>query len=70
METYTCPTCQERIERDLLVFVRHTDQHILEEMEREYAEWSRTAVLWRKLFHFTRNLRLENYHGLAAKVHY
>ncbi len=24
---YTCPTCGETVERDILTFLRHTDQH-------------------------------------------
>ena len=32
MTTYTCPTCGEEMTRDLLVFTRHTEEHIAEEM--------------------------------------
>ncbi|MDV2479648.1 MAG: hypothetical protein RX317_05330 [bacterium] len=36
--TYTCPTCGDAIERDLLVFLRHTDQHIIEALKELHPE--------------------------------
>lgn len=36
---YICPTCGEPIERDLLVFLRHTDQHILEALKALHPDW-------------------------------
>ncbi len=36
---YICPTCGEPIERDLLVFLRHTDQHILETLKAIHPDW-------------------------------
>ena len=32
MTPYTCPTCDEKMTRDLLLFTRHTEEHIAEEM--------------------------------------
>ncbi|MDA2917310.1 hypothetical protein MYX64_10815 [Nitrospinae bacterium AH_259_B05_G02_I21] len=37
--TYTCPTCEEAVERNLLVFLRHTDQHIIETLKALHPEW-------------------------------
>ncbi len=39
MQVYTCPTCGERMERDLLLFVKHTDNHIVEEIKRKRPNW-------------------------------
>ena len=32
MTTYTCPTCNETMERDLMLFTRHTQDHIAAEI--------------------------------------
>ena len=36
---YTCPTCGETVERDILTFLRHTDQHILETLKALHPDW-------------------------------
>ena len=36
---YTCPTCDEAVERNLLVFMRHTDLHIIEALKELHPEW-------------------------------
>jgi hypothetical protein len=38
MESYTCPTCNQPVERDLLVFMKHTDAHIMAEMRKTHPE--------------------------------
>lgn len=35
MQIYTCPTCGQEMERDLLLFMKHTDQHIQDEMKKK-----------------------------------
>jgi hypothetical protein len=45
MTTYTCPTCMQSIDRDLLVFIKHTDVHI---------EEVRRAVLYKRTHHPSR----------------
>ena len=39
MPLYTCPTCGAKMERDLLLFTKHTDQHIVEELKRLKPNW-------------------------------
>ena len=39
MQTYTCPTCGEKLERDLLSFISHTDQHILDVLKKKNPQW-------------------------------
>lgn len=39
MATYTCPTCGTRMERDILLFYKHTDQHVVEELKRQNPNW-------------------------------
>ena len=33
MTTYTCPTCMQSMDRDLLLFIKHTDIHMREARE-------------------------------------
>ena len=36
---YTCPTCGEKLERDLLLFTQHTDEHIVEQIKKSNPKW-------------------------------
>lgn len=36
---YICPTCGEPVERDLLVFLHHTDRHIIDALKELHPEW-------------------------------
>ena len=36
---YNCPTCGEKMERDLLLFTRHTDGHVVEALQKLHPEW-------------------------------
>ena len=69
MQTYTCPTCQETMERDISLFIKHTEEHILEEMEKQLQKYSGRETFWGKFLHWSSRLHLEDYHGLAARVH-
>jgi hypothetical protein len=40
MEVYVCPVCKEAIEHDLMVFLKHADHHIIEEVLREHPQWA------------------------------
>ncbi len=42
MSIYTCPTCGSKMERDLLLFIQHTDQHIVEELKKQHPNWITT----------------------------
>ena len=37
--TYICPTCGSRMERDILLFYRHTDQHVVDELKKQNPQW-------------------------------
>ena len=39
MSAYTCPTCGETMERDLSLFMDHTDKHIVEEVKKLHPNW-------------------------------
>lgn len=36
---YTCPTCGQKMKRDLILFTRHTDAHIVEALKKTHPEW-------------------------------
>ena len=36
---YICPTCGERMDRDLILFMKHTDAHVVEELKKLHPEW-------------------------------
>ena len=36
---YVCPTCGEKMERDLLLFIRHTDVHVVDELKKKNPKW-------------------------------
>ncbi len=37
--TYTCPTCGETMERDLMVFLQHTDHHLIDAIKEDNPDW-------------------------------
>ena len=39
MQSYTCPTCGSQMERDLSIFMEHTDKHVVEEVKRLNPKW-------------------------------
>jgi hypothetical protein len=39
MQTYTCPTCGEKMERNLSLFMEHTDKHIVAEVQKKNPAW-------------------------------
>ena len=39
MENYTCPICKEVIERDMMILLKHTNHHIIEDIKNKHPEW-------------------------------
>ena len=52
MESYVCPVCKSKIERDLAVFLKHTDQHILDLILQEHPQWAEADGICRGCFEF------------------
>ena len=38
---YKCSTCNEAIDGDLLVYIDHTEQHIMDEIQLSHPEWKK-----------------------------
>ncbi len=45
---YRCPICQETMEHDLARFLSHTDQHILDVIQKRHPEWAGKSGLCQK----------------------
>jgi hypothetical protein len=40
VEKYVCPVCKEEMEHDLMVFLKHTDHHIIDVILKEHPKWA------------------------------
>ena len=57
MAIYTCPTCGIKMERDLLLFTQHTDQHVVDELKKRHPDWiTEDGYCPRCLDHFKRSM--------------
>ncbi len=36
---FYCPNCDEHVDQDLLVFLSHTDQHIIDALKQQFPHW-------------------------------
>lgn len=48
MQYYTCSVCGEKVERDLLVYMKHTDEHIINEIKKKHPDWTTKDGLCQK----------------------
>ena len=39
MSAYQCPVCHKEVPRDLVVFLDHAKQHIIDEIKKQHPEW-------------------------------
>src|SRR5687768_11685896 len=39
MASYQCPLCHKQVERDLLIFLDHTQSHVIDEIKKSHPEW-------------------------------
>lgn len=40
MDPYVCSVCGQTIERDLVLYLKHTDRHIMDEIRKKHPEWA------------------------------
>jgi hypothetical protein len=52
MESYVCPVCKEKIEHDLMVFLKHTDHHIIDVIMKEHPKWVHGDGICRECFDY------------------
>jgi len=45
---YTCSICKEKVQDDLLVYIKHTETHIIDEIKSKHPEWQDTEGVCRR----------------------
>ena len=57
---YRCPVCGKDIKTEPAVYIKHTEQHIVDIIKKKYPEWAEKDGLCRKcLEHYRRELKGE-----------
>ena len=44
MNVYQCPICHKEVPRDLVVFLDHAKQHIIDEIKKQHPEWVENGI--------------------------
>lgn len=52
---YKCSTCKEDIDGDLLVYIGHTEKHIMDEIKLTHPEWAEDNGLCQKCVDYYKN---------------
>ena len=52
MQAYTCPVCDAKVPRDLLLYIDHTEMHIIDEIKRLHPEWVEANGVCNKCFEY------------------
>lgn len=51
---YKCGVCQEKVEGDLLVYINHTEKHIIDEIKDSHPDWVEKNGICRKCVEYYR----------------
>ena len=51
---YTCSVCNKNVEGDLLVYINHTEEHIIDEIRTKHPEWETKDGLCKKCVDYYR----------------
>ena len=49
---YICPTCGMKVDRDLMVFIDHNEEHIAEEIMKKHPEWHKEEGVCKKCLEY------------------
>ena len=52
---YVCPTCGEKVPRDLLVFLSHTEDHIVDVVKRQHPDWIEGDGFCKRCYNYYKN---------------
>jgi len=53
--SYTCSVCQAEVPDDLVVFMNHTEGHIVEEIKAKHPDWVENDGLCQKCVDYYKN---------------
>ena len=51
---YKCSVCGEQVEGDLLVYINHTEEHIMDEIKTKHPDWVEDDGLCKKCVDYYR----------------
>lgn len=57
MAGYKCPLCKTEMERDVALFLDHTNQHIIEKIKEKHPDWAASDGTCQKCRDYYENLR-------------
>jgi len=60
---YKCSVCGENIGQELLVFIDHTDQHIINVIKTKHPEWAEDDGMCKKCVDYYRKQIKGTHHG-------
>ena len=49
---FVCPTCKQRMPRELQIVISHTDQHIVEIIKKQHPDWVEQDGICRKCYDY------------------
>ncbi len=52
---YKCSVCSEHVEGDLLVYINHTEEHIIDEIRAKHPDWAEEDGMCKKCVDYFRS---------------
>ena len=49
---FTCPVCNKKLPREILVIVPHTEEHIVDEIKKQHPDWATTDGICEKCYRY------------------
>ena len=52
MPDFICPTCNQAMQRELLVIIPHTEEHIIDVIKKKYPNWVEADGVCKKCYEY------------------
>lgn len=49
---FICPTCKEKMVRDLSIIIPHTEEHIVEIIKRRHPDWAKEDGVCKRCYEY------------------